>query len=1117
MAAEKKKRISVLAKQYEVPGELLVKLLNEKGFDVLSPASNIGHEEFLAVKEQLLKEKEKLDSQKSRTSHVRRTDTSAASNADSAKGIRKKKATVTTKVPKGVKVTLKRASHDDEADTNNSVAKAPESSSSPAVQDTKVQSTPEAVAPIEKPVGSPAEKSVEKSVEKPIEKVTETPTPQEAKASQPSPEASSPVVDENKVIEKPVESATEKPAAQEKTPTEPSKEQAPVAQNSAPKNLDESKSAKTADSKEGAPIQKAVSESTEEKTKPQAQDTAKGIPDSTASAEAPAKAEKSGLSDAVIDANPEKRAAPMKAKVEIDPALAARIQKYTAAKKKSASKSGPGYTGHFGASRSQDSSRPSGGDRGAPRAGGPGGPGGHRGPGGPGSSGGPGRGPQSSGPGGSRPAGGGFGAPRGNTGGGYTAPGSNPVLGGAPPAKDGAARTDRTKKGKGKKQVPTRKEKMERRQEQMEAVRHNVKSVMANLSKGTVKKTYKRKEDEVDESTDRPMLKVSDFMSIAEFAGMMEQMPNKVIAKCMELGMMVTINARLDFETITLLADEFGFDTELMEEYGDELTGTAEEEDEASLIPRAPVVTVMGHVDHGKTSVLDWIRSENVVAGESGGITQHIGAYEVNTPYGNVTFLDTPGHEAFSAMRARGSQVTDVVVLVVAADDRVMPQTIESIEHAKAAKVPMVVAINKMDLSTANPDRIRAELAERGVEVEQWGGNTSCVEVSAHTGAGMDRLLEILALESEVLDLKANPNTKARGTVVESQLDRGKGSIATVLIQNGTLKVGDSFVCGVQSGKVRAMLDERGRPKLESPPSSACQVLGFDGTPQAGDDLIVVADDKMAREIASTRRMAARERDLRAKKHISLENIYDKVKSGEFSELNIIVKADVDGSAEAIAASLEKLSNKEVKINIIRKGVGAVNDSDITLAAASEAIVIAFHILPSRAARDMAEQEGVEIRSYRIIYEIIEEIGGVLEGMLKPTIKEELVGEAEVKELFKIPKVGMIAGCMVSSGQVERDAQLRVYRHGTELGIAQVQSLKHHKDDVKKVSSGMECGIGVKGIENLQVGDTFAFFKEVEVARTLADVAKEQVIADEKQRKEDAAKAKDAASKETES
>jgi translation initiation factor IF-2 len=646
------------------------------------------------------------------------------------------------------------------------------------------------------------------------------------------------------------------------------------------------------------------------------------------------------------------------------------------------------------------------------------------------------------------------------------------------------------------------------KEQQQEAVRQNVSRVMASLSKNPVKKVYHKDHSENNTGEEKKILKTSDFITVGELAGLMDQMPARVIAKCMEMGMMVTINARLDFETIQILADEFGYEAQLMEEYEEEVLGV-EEESEENLQPRHPVVTVMGHVDHGKTSLLDWIRKTHVVSGESGGITQHIGAYEVTTKQGKVTFLDTPGHEAFSAMRARGSQVTDVIVLVVAADSMVMPQTVECIELAKREHVPMVVAITKMDLPTANPDKIRAQLAERGVEVEQWGGQTSCIEVSARTGQGMDVLLETLALEAEILELKANPDTHARGAVVESKLDVGKGSMATILVQNGTLHVGDPFVCGIYAGRVRAMFNERGAQLKEAPPSAPCQVLGFDGTPQAGDELVVVEDEKTAREIASKRRMAARERDLRARKTVSLENSFNDKKEGKLSELNLIVKADVGGSAEALAASLEKLTNKEVRVNIIRKGVGTITESDILFATTAQAIIISFHLMPSLAVREMAQKEGIEIRNYRVIYDCIEDIKNAVEGLLKPIMREELVGEAEIRQVFKVPKVGLIAGCMVTDGEVDRTSHVRVYRNGIELGTTAVQSLKRMKDDVKSVARGFECGIGLKGYDDIKEGDSLIFFKEVKVARTLEDVAREEAEEKAKKAAEEATAAKE--------
>ncbi len=627
-------------------------------------------------------------------------------------------------------------------------------------------------------------------------------------------------------------------------------------------------------------------------------------------------------------------------------------------------------------------------------------------------------------------------------------------------------------------------------EQELLSARNNVSKVMASLSRtpgGKARfKDRKAGGEEGGDETKR-VLNVSEFVTIGELAGLMNVLPAQVIAKCMELGMMVTINQRLDHEIIALVADEFGYTAKLMDEYAQEADAEeAEEESTAELTHRAPIITVMGHVDHGKTSILDHIRKTNVIAGESGGITQHIGAYMVNTEHGPICFLDTPGHEAFSAMRARGANVTDVVLLVVAADSMVMPQTKEAIQLAKNANVQMVVAINKIDLPTANPDKIRAQLAEAGVEVEQWGGKIPCVEVSAKAGLNMEKLLETLALESEILELKANPDRRATGAVIESRLDRGKGAVATMLVQNGTLRVGDAIVTGIFSGRVRSLLDERGNPRKEAGPSTPVQVLGLEGTPQAGDSFMVVEDEREAREIANRRRVAAKDRELRQKRHITLDQLSDRIKSGEFHELKVLIKADTDGSVEAIAASLERLSTQEVRVKVISKGVGAVREADIQMAAASDALIIAFHVLPSEAVRELAEQEGVTINSYRIIYEIVDEIKSAMEGMLKPEYREEVAGEAEVLQIFRIPKVGMIAGCRVQSGSVERELKARLYRGGIEVAEAKVVSLKREKDDVKTVKAGFECGIGLEGVKNIQEGDVLAFFRKVEVARKLS-------------------------------
>ncbi|MDR2583995.1 MAG: translation initiation factor IF-2 [Fibromonadaceae bacterium] len=666
----------------------------------------------------------------------------------------------------------------------------------------------------------------------------------------------------------------------------------------------------------------------------------------------------------------------------------------------------------------------------------------------------------------------------------------------APAHKDFLDNRTRTGKGghgdsrkRGKKGKDSLRER-EIQKENIEKAQKRVSDVLVSLSKTPVKKVYNKDKIQAEGDTASKVIYVSASVSVGELASLMEQPSASVIGKCMEMNEMLTINKRLDFDMVQIIASEFGFEAKLQEEYQEETLGIQADAEE-NLRTRHPVVTVMGHVDHGKTSLLDYIRKTNVVRGESGGITQHIGAYEVETPNGKITFLDTPGHEAFNAMRTRGSQVTDVIVLVVAADSMVMPQTVESIELAKMANVPIVVAITKIDLPTANPDKIMSQLSERGVQVDEWGGNVSCVKISVKTGEGIEKLLETLALESDVLELRANPNTSARGAVIESRLDAGKGTIATILVQNGTLRVRDCFVCGNYSGRVRALFNEHGDSLKEACPSTPCQVLGFNGTPQAGDDLVVVESDQAASEIAAKRQQTAHERALRFKTHMSLEQVYDEAKSGKISELNLVIKTDVAGSCEALAESLTNLSNNEVKIKIVRKGVGAINDDDVRLASISNAIIVAFHLMPSHSIRELAEQEGVEIKTYRVIYDVIEEIKGAIEGLLKPVNKEEVTGEAEIRQVFKIPKVGLIAGCMVKSGEVDRESQVRVYRDGVELGLTKVQSLKRVKDDVSSVKTGLECGIGLRGYDNIEEGDVLIFFKQVSVARTLADVAKE--------------------------
>jgi len=616
----------------------------------------------------------------------------------------------------------------------------------------------------------------------------------------------------------------------------------------------------------------------------------------------------------------------------------------------------------------------------------------------------------------------------------------------------------------------------------------NVKKTLAKIGSGSERKKYKKearpKEDgSVEEKT---TLNVSEFVTVAELANMMQAAVPEVIAKCLELGLFVTINQRLDFETIELVADEFGFTAQLMSEYATEIEEAEEETAGGTMEPRAPVVTVMGHVDHGKTSLLDYIRKTNVIAGEAGGITQHIAAYEVSTPHGTVTFLDTPGHEAFTAMRARGSQITDVIVLIVAADAGVMPQTKEAIDHARAANVPLVVAINKVDLPTANVDRVKNELAQYNVLVDSYGGQVTSVELSAKTGKGVDKLLEILSLETQIMELKANPEGAARGVVIESELDKGRGPVATVLIERGTLAKGDAFVTGIHYGRVRDLFNDRGKVVDRARPSQPVLVLGLSGTPQAGDSFRVVADEKEAREISGRRRLAQKEREQRQIGSLSLDHLYEQIQAGSVKTLNLIIKGDVDGSVEALAASLEKLSTGEIKIRVIHKSVGAIKESDINLALASQAIIIGFHLSPNSKIRELAKKEGVDIRTYRIIYEAIEAVKKLMEGMLEPEVKENVIAQVEVRQVFKVSKVGTIAGCFVTSGTVKSGSKARIIRDDVEIADTRISSLRRHKDDVREVASGFECGLTLDNFSDYRENDRVEVYEEVQVARKLA-------------------------------
>jgi len=604
------------------------------------------------------------------------------------------------------------------------------------------------------------------------------------------------------------------------------------------------------------------------------------------------------------------------------------------------------------------------------------------------------------------------------------------------------------------------------------------------------KRKRKEKQDIQDQilqqkELDKTKISVTEYIAVNELANLMSVSVSDVISKCISLGLMVSINQRLDVETITLVADEFGFEIELQAAYQADIDADVPDTIE-SLKPRPPVVTIMGHVDHGKTSLLDYIRRANVVAGEAGGITQHIGAYKVITEDGKqISFLDTPGHEAFTAMRARGARVTDIVVLVVAADDAVMPQTVEAINHAQAANVPIIIAINKIDKPNSNIEKIKQQLADRNVLVEEWGGKYQCVEISAKSGKNVDLLLEKIALEAELLELKANPARLGRGTIIESQLDKGKGITATVLVQKGIVKIGDPFIAGVVHGRVRAMFDERNKKVFEAGPSTPVLVLGFESAPQAGDNFTVAESEREAREISLKRMQLKREQDHRQVHHITLDEIASQISHGGFKELPVIVKGDVDGSIEALSDSLMKLSNQEVSVRVIHKGVGAISEGDVLLAAASGAIIVGFHVRPNTNARKLAEAEKVDIRLYNVIYDAINEVKSALEGLLSPVVSEEVVATLEVRDIFKVPKAGTIAGCSVQDGKITRGNKVRLFREGIAVYEGEISSLRRFKDDVREVEKGYECGLSIANFNDIKVGDIVEAFKMIETKKKL--------------------------------
>ena len=646
-------------------------------------------------------------------------------------------------------------------------------------------------------------------------------------------------------------------------------------------------------------------------------------------------------------------------------------------------------------------------------------------------------------------------------------------------------------KPKGKKNQPR-----EATQEEVEkALKETLTRLQQPKSKSTTAKHKRERREQERERHELEMmeaqeqskvLKLTEFVTANDLAVMMNVPVNKIIGTCMSLGLFVSINQRLDAETINLVAEEFGFQTEYVAAHVVEEINADEVVNEEDIESRCPIITVMGHVDHGKTSLLDHIRNANVIAGEAGGITQHIGAYNVKLKNGqHITFLDTPGHAAFTAMRARGAKVTDIAIIIIAADDAVMPQTVEAINHAQAAGVPMVFAINKVDKPGANPDKIREQLSNMNILVEDWGGKYQCQEISAKKGTGVYELLEKVLLEAEMLDLKANPKRRAKGSVIESSLDKGRGYVATLLVQDGTLHMGDIVLAGTFHGRIKAMFNERGQKITEVRPGEPCSILGLNGAPQAGDEFNVLPTEQEAREIANKREQLQREQSIRTKKHIGLEEIGRRLAIGDFKELNIIVKADVDGSVEAIKDSLIKLSTENIQVNVIHGAVGAISDSDVMLAAASDALIVGFNVRPTGTARKMAEQEEVDIRIYSIIYDAINEIKDAMAGMLAPEVKEEVTATLEILQTFHISKVGTIAGCIVREGKIKRGNKVRVIRDGIVIKTAELASLKHVKDDIKEAGVNTECGVSLKAYDDLQQGDMLEAFEEIEVAKTL--------------------------------
>ena len=634
---------------------------------------------------------------------------------------------------------------------------------------------------------------------------------------------------------------------------------------------------------------------------------------------------------------------------------------------------------------------------------------------------------------------------------------------------------------------PTNEEIQKQVRETLEKLQGSSKSKGAKHRKDKRDQRKQQTEEEIEkQEKESKKIKITEFITVGEIASLMDITSTEIISACMSLGIMVTMNQRLDAETLTIVADEFGYELEFVKSDLEEKIEEEEKEDGESLEKRPPIITVMGHVDHGKTSLLDFIRKSDIAKDESGGITQHIGAYsvEVNDSQ-KITFLDTPGHEAFTAMRARGAQITDIVIVIIAADDDIMPQTKEAISHAQAASVPMIFAINKIDKENANPDKVKESLASMNLLVEDWGGKIQSQDISATSGKGVDLLLEKVLLESDVMDLKANPSKKATGTVLEAYLDKGRGYVSTILVQNGSLSVGDYILAGKNSGKVKAMFNESGETLQVALPSTPVSVLGLDGAPQAGDPFKIIEDEKEAKQIAAKRTQLVREQTVRTQKHITLDEIGRRIAIGDFKEMNVIIKGDVDGSVEALTDSFQNLTTEEIQVNIIFKGVGAITDSDVLLASASEAIIIGFNVRPTDSARKISEKEQVDIRSYSIIYDAINDLKDAMEGLLSPDMQEEIIGSAEVRDIFKISKLGTIAGCMVTSGKITRSSGVRVIREENVIFDGKLSSLKRFKDDAKEVTKGYDCGLQIIDFNDVQVGDLIESYEEIAVKKTL--------------------------------